>query len=232
MSDKQVKCALSKDNHKLHDPITIVPCGHFGCKKCQPTGYSILKCNFCGQLNKKSNKLESKISSIYNDSLWLTPELVENTVSQSDFKIITFNHNPSDICVLSNEKIILINRIKCCLEIYDKEFNLINIINSIDNKQIIPSKLATDCINRIYIADTINHCVIVTDFEFNKIIEIVDSNSLEMQTALEPWCLCCAEEYVFIGDYDNKTILKFNHEAEFLELYKCGYHVEQLKATK
>jgi hypothetical protein len=78
-------------------------------------------------------------------------------------------NSPNDLCLLPNNMIALSNSTQKNICVHDEDFNLIKLINKIDNDTFHPLRLETNNENLIYITEFSKCQVIMTDLNFNKI---------------------------------------------------------------
>ena len=84
------KCAFSKDDHILKDPLNLKKCGHFMCKDCfkkVSKNSKTVKCQICFKINENSEivnneeSVEIKNSLEYNIEMFL--KLIQRKLNES-----------------------------------------------------------------------------------------------------------------------------------------------------
>jgi hypothetical protein len=152
-------------------------------------------------------------------------ELLVNGITE----IIELKHGAYDILALNKKTILCSNYYADCLSLLDKNFKLIRKIDRINGENFQPLGLAcTD--NRLYIADGLNHRIIMTDFEFNK-IKSIGSLGSDFNKFNGPRGICLQNEILYICDILNQRIKIYSKDLEFIKSVKTYYQPWLIKAT-
>lgn len=151
-------------------------------------------------------------------------DAIEETLSQSYVKIIDSDVTPSDICILPNDNIVISSYtlMNYCnsFTVYDSNFKLIKVINNIGGKRFNSFSLTTNNIDRIYINDDLNYCIIMTDLEFKKIKEF-NLRKVNPKESRFLYGICYENENVYVCNYDNNCVVKLSKDLGFICSIKC-----------
>lgn len=168
---------------------------------------------------------------IIRDPTWITPDIIKNTLTSSNFKVIDLNDTLAGICALPNDNLILGNYHKSDLDLYDKKFNLIKNVEYVDNIPFRPHDMATDNFDKVYIGDASNETVLMTNIEINKLICSFDSQAAGFSQPLAPICISYHKEYIYAGDYNHSCIAKLSSDLDLVDIFYTHYSPLELKAA-
>ena len=143
------------------------------------------------------------------------------------------NVGPTDILIIY-DKILLACEADECLQIYDKDFNLIKRIDKIDGLLIdsfSPKSIASNSNEKIiYICDGDRNRILMTDFDFN-LIKFVGSYGIEDNQFSCPTDICYKNESLYICDKWNGRVQIYSKDLKFVESIKLDYDSWKIKAS-
>ena len=136
---------------------------------------------------------------------------------------------PWDLCPIYNDYLLTANYFQSSLSLYDKNFELIRVLDAIDNLSFKSLSIATnDQINRLYISDFFNNRVIMTNYEF-QLVSVFGEYGKNFRQFNGPSGICCYEESVFICDYYNERVQQLTstlkYENTFI-LYLTPFYIK------
>lgn len=175
-----------------------------------------------GEYTYKKNE---KKNIIYRDDLD-----IRRKISRAKFEIIDLKYKPNDLCILSDDQLLIANSETKSLYVYDGNFNLIKTINKIDNKPFTPLRLTTNNQNFIYITDNERHQVLMVDYLFNK-IKIIGSKGNKFNQFSSPDGIYYKAENVFVCDKENKRIQKFSYDLQYIKSLSLDYIPLQVRVS-
>ncbi len=120
------------------------------------------------------------------------------------YRIVTIDSHPTDVCVLSDQQLLVADYIDEHLAIYDSDFKLIRKIREINESSIKPLSLATNRIDKIYVLDYKNEKILSTDYNF-KLLGFIQNTSL-----CNPDGMFYYQNFLYICDITGKSIKKFD----------------------
>ena len=171
-----------------------------------------------------SEKILGEIFYLYESDIYVKELLVNGKT-----KIIELNQDVFDILVLDNNRVVCSNYNQNWLLLYDQNFNLVRKVEKINGESFNPRGLACSDIH-LYIADQLNHRILMTDFEFNK-IKSVGSLGRGIDQFNGPTCICLKNEILCICDWSNKRIQVYNKDLEFMKSGSVHYFPWVIKAS-
>ncbi len=133
------------------------------------------------------------------------------------------DHATTDICLLPNGKIITAS--EETLSIYDIEFNMIKIVlmsEVVDLEYESPLSLATNNVDKVYIAYTGNGKLLMTDLE----LKFIKTYASEENKLENPNYMLFHDEYLYVCD--NKHIFKFDSNLNFCENIQLDFPCRQI----
>ena len=141
---------------------------------------------------------------------------------------LCFDFEPFNAYSLSNNQILVI--FIQHLSIYDENFEEVKKKDKINKKRIIPSDVALDLEKEIaYIADNLNHRILMTDFKLN-FIKSVGSGGTKYNPLHEPYSLCLINKNLYVSDYFNKRIQVLSDDLEFVKFFAVDSEPDQIKS--
>jgi hypothetical protein len=145
-------------------------------------------------------------------------------------EIIKLNHDVWDILALNRNRIVCSSRDNKFLTLYDENFSLIKRVDKINEVSLIPVGIAS-YEKHLYITDKQNNCIIMLDFEFNK-IKTIGSLGAYFNQFNKPSGICCKNGILYICDHVNQRIQIYNKDLEFIDTIKMDYNPCLIKITK
>lgn len=148
-------------------------------------------------------------------------------LKNGNIKTVNLPFRPRSICVLPNDTLI------CCdytpnIRQYDKDLNLINTITTVANQVSYATSNNKD---RIYMSDTNNHQIVMTDLNFNK-LGVVGTEGDGINQLNYPWGLSFSNDYLYVCDCNNRKIQKLTDQLQFVQAYKLDYEPWHIKVNK
>ncbi len=157
-------------------------------------------------------------------------EVIKNAIKKSKFKEIDLLYSFDDFCILPNNVLAFINTYDKNVSIYNQFFNLKKIVNKIGIiQEFVPRGITINEKNGIYLTDSLNHQIIMTDLEFNpiKTLGSLGSNTDEF---MSPYGIRFKSHLVYVCDLGNKRIQIFDENLEHImnsiQLELCPLRIE------
>jgi hypothetical protein len=147
------------------------------------------------------------------------------------YEIKNINHSPSNLCALPNGYLLAANCITQNLILYDAEFNLIKTFFAFNNRSIYPLSLTTNGIDRVYITDSYNHRVLMTDLDLNLLYELGSMGSL-VDEFNYPCGIIYHDFCVYICDSHNKRIQVYDTSMVYKRSNVVDFAPFEIKCTK
>jgi hypothetical protein len=144
-------------------------------------------------------------------------------------EIIRLNHDVWGILALNRNRIVCSSRDNKCLMLYDENFNLLKTVDKINEVSFLPVGIASYD-KHLYITDKLNNCIIMLDFEFNK-IKSIGSLGAYFNQFNKPSGICCKNGILYICDHVNQRIQIYNKDLEFIDSVKVVYKPWLIKIT-
>ena len=154
---------------------------------------------------------------------------VKELLTNGKTEIIELNHDVWDILALDKNRVVCSNYSSKCLTLYDQNLKLVRKVDSINGEGFSPCGVVCGD-NHLYIADQLNHRIIMTDFEFNKIKSVGSYGDANNQLNT-PYGICFINEILYICDHSNKRIQVYNKDLEFIKSVKVDYNPWLIKAS-
>ena len=167
--------------------------------------------------NKQHNI--SNIHDLIKDNL--SPAGVIETIQTDVFKIAKIITRAHDLCILSDNRLIIAGFEDEHLAIYDQGLNLIEKIDKINNQAFKPYAITLNN-NICYILDWEKHCIIMTDFNF-KFIKSIGSKGSTIDKFCYPYSIAIKDKTIYVSDNDNKRIKLFTPDLELIKAYSLDY---------
>lgn len=149
-------------------------------------------------------------------------------------EIHSLNIQPSELCILPDGSLCITNysynEPKGSITLYNRDLNIIETINQIDNKPIKPFGMVLNK-DRLYISDLCSHSVIMTDFKFKK-IKSFGSHGVGTDQLDAPYGVDYANDFIYVCDNNNKRIVKLSSDLDFIGLFNLQYFPWLVKALK
>jgi hypothetical protein len=149
-----------------------------------------------------------------------------------DVKSIDLCGSVFRLCVLFNEILCVSFSKENKLGLYDKEFQLLKIIDNIgETKFNNPRGVATNNIDKIVICDAYNSRIVLTDPDFSssECIGRLGDGPYEFNA---PYDAFFHENFIYVCDCKNDRIQKYTDELVFIEAYHVGYCPYQIKILR
>lgn len=167
--------------------------------------------------NSLIGELVTKHSNINVDNIKLrNSEVIKNAIKKSKFEEIDLLHSFDDFCILPKNMLAFTNASDRNVSIYDQYFNLKKIVNIIGNmREFEPRGITINEKNEIYLTDSLNHRIIMTDLEFDpiKTFGSLGSNTDEF---MRPCGIRFKSHQVCVCDLGNKRIQIFDENLEYI----------------
>lgn len=152
------------------------------------------------QENKTKIDLLTQLNAVIQDAK-LKDQLKSRAHEEIDLQI-----QPTDICVLPDETLMVISWNNKCLIIYDKHFKQIKLIESIRKNTFRAFSACTNAVDTIYISDFENNRIIMTDLDF----EFYKSAIVCPSIPGRPYGIRFYNDWLYVCDPNNKRVHKFN----------------------
>lgn len=126
------------------------------------------------------------------------------------YKTIYLNVSASDVCELPNGNLLVSSYNNSNITIYDKNFKLIRVVDRINGQSFNPLSAATNDIDKVYISHCQNNRIIMTDIDLN----FIKYSTISTNDFGDPYGICYFNSFVYVCDYRNRRIHKFNSQLE------------------
>lgn len=149
------------------------------------------------------------------------------------------NEQPCDLCTF-NSHLVLANYKNLNLTIYDKNYELVSLINKINGQIFQPINLkSSDKLELLFISDNLKHRILVLDKNYNFVNSIGSHGTLNNQFTY-PRGLAIDKNNLYICDYSNCAIKTYeiikNEEGEFgfnyFKKYQLDFEPKQIEIFK
>ena len=111
--------------------------------------------------------------------------------------------------------------------LYNKKFEIIKIIDKIDDKRFSPLSLTTDN-DRIFICDSFNQKILMTDLDLNLIRQYGEYGNEEDKVKY-PNGLCYYKHALYISDRANSRIVKLTNYLKYLTSFSVDFQPSVIK---
>jgi len=146
-------------------------------------------------------------------------------------KIYDLDFAPRDICSKEDQIIISSWDDPNCIQIHDKDLNLIKKVDRINGEEFYPSAILVNLDEKqFYICDSPNHRILITDLDYN-FIKSVGSKGSEMHQFNAPYDICFSGSKFYICDFDNKRIQVYSKDFNFVTSFEVEYFPMKIKST-
>jgi hypothetical protein len=146
------------------------------------------------------------------------------SLKNEEYKQISINVSPYEMCILPNNNIISSNIGSVTL--FDENFNQIKKVEI-----SLPVGCALSPKNSVFISDYNNHCIYKMDFNLNK-LKTIGSFGYESNQFKNPLCICCENNCLYVCDNNNYRIKILNLDLEPIEAIKLSSKPYSVKASK
>ena len=137
-------------------------------------------------------------------------------------EIADLNYSISALCFLPNNYLLAANCVTQNLILYDSEFNLVKTFFQFNSRSLFPLSLATNKKDRIYISDSYNHRIIMTDIDLNLLYEI-GSNGCKVDEFNYPCGLTYYSDLVYVCDTQNQRLQVYNKNLVFKQSHVLNF---------
>lgn len=137
-----------------------------------------------------------------------------------DYKFIPIHNEPWDMCVLENDYILTANYFEANLTLFDRNFQIIRVIDAIDNFTFNSSSITiNESLKRIFISDFKNNRLISCNYEFKFIAATNGDYGKNFRQLDGPSGICCKNNSIYLCDYNNERIQKLTVNLNFETSY-------------
>lgn len=147
-------------------------------------------------------------------------ELIKKLEGKS-CKEIQMEIKGTDIAPLPNGNIMISCYDTGTIFLYDKDFKLIKKIKKINGHSFLCLSSTTNNLDKVFIADALNHRIIMTNLDF----EFIDSCNVNLPHGL------CFNEYLYTCIEPESKIYKHDKNLEFIQSYDLILHPYQIKVN-
>ncbi len=153
---------------------------------------------------------------------------MSESLENEHFQVLDKNIRVNDLCLLPGDKILA----ACCNQhkmiLYNKDFDTIKSIDKLNEKIFSPLSLASnDYDERIYICDSFNQKILMTDLDFNVIGEY-GSYGNEEENVRYPNGIFCYKHHLYISDRGNNRIVKITNYLKHLQSFKVDFQPSKI----
>lgn len=127
----------------------------------------------------------------------------------------------TDVCVLPNDSIMITCYDNGVINVYDKNFKLLKKVNTVNHQYIKALSSTTNNVDKIFIADTHNNRIIMTDLDFNYI------NGLHVE---QPYGICF-KQYIYACSYSEAKVCKLDERLRLISSYTVQNGPWQIKIS-
>lgn len=178
-------------------------------KLLKPSSFSIKR------LNDKKDVFKASLVKCEISPEW---EPLKSRVKSKNFKEIELNNETWDICVISDNMLIVV----CwdSLLIVDKTFKIIDRITKINDMGFQSYSVSCNGIDRIYISDWAHDRIVMTDYSFNFIKSTI---------ANSPYGISFYDNHLYVCEPENKRIIKLDSDLQEISSYTLNDKPWQIK---
>jgi hypothetical protein len=173
-------------------------------------------------IGKIDYKIQSKI---------ISAKMLSERLQSEKYKILDKNIEINDLCMLPNNEILIASCNKRQLTLYNKKFEIIKNINKINDELFSPLSLATDNINRIYICDSFNQQILMTDLDFNLIGKFNGRYGNTVDKLRYPQSIFYYENNLYISDRANNRIIKLTKYLKYQTSFTVDFQPSTIKIS-
>ena len=136
-----------------------------------------------------------------------------------------------DIIVLLNNQILMAHFSAGCLGFYNENLKCVKRIDKINGEKFSPIGIALQLKEKkLFLADNMNHRIIMTDLEIN-FLKSIGSSGTGINQFYLPHDLCLHNYNLYVCDYSNKRIQVYNTELIFSKSLIVNYLPWQIKTS-
>ena len=162
-----------------------------------------------------------------NDEL-ISTKLYEK-IENGKFECYPTLYQPWGIIELSNNQILCASIYDSCnLTLHDENFELLRLVEKIDNKNFRPIGITSNNRDEIYINDEKSQSIIMVDMNFRKIKSISSVENFEFKNVQD---IFCKNEYLYISDSSNKQIHILTLDLQFCDSIKLSYNPWKVRVS-
>jgi hypothetical protein len=176
--------------------------------------------NLIGELTytNKQHNISNINDLIKNNS---SPSGIIETIQTDAFKAVKIKTRAHDLCILSDNLLLVAGFEDEHLAIYDQDFNMIEKIDKINNQTFKPYAIIIND-NNCYILDWEKHCILMTDLNF-KFIKSNGSKGSTIDKFCYPYSIAIKNDILYVSDNDNKRIKLYTTDLQFIQSFSLDY---------
>ena len=188
----------------------------------------LLKVSFETNKDEVDKKQFGRLS--FKDELKpVSAQMLTERIENEFFQVLDKNILVNDLCMLPDNKILAASCNQHKMILYDKNFEIIKEIDKIDDKVFSPLSLATDNDEKIYICDSFNQKILMTDLHFNLIGQYGRYGKNEEESVRYPNGMCYYEHVLYISDRGNNRILKLTNYLKHLKSFSIDFQASTIR---
>ena len=155
---------------------------------------------------------------------------VVQTIKTGKMKLVKTNIKPHDLCIISDNRLLVADYEGGYLATFDQDFNLIHKIDKINNQTFKPYAISISKSDNCYVLDWERHCIIMTDLNF-KFIKTVGSEGSSIDRFWYPYSVVFKEKNLYISDSDNNRVKLYTQDLELVKIYDLDYMPYSMKIS-
>ena len=163
--------------------------------------------------------------------LYFEPISFEDLLEIGEKRIYDLDVSPNAILII-DDQIIVASIGYECLQIYDKQFNFVKIIDKINGETFSPNALASNLEDKIiFICDYVNSRILMVDFDFSFIKSAGSCASESYEFDNYPSDICYKNECLYICDASNERVKIFSKDLVFVKSIELGFEPNKIRAS-
>ena len=164
-------------------------------------------------------------------NLYFEPISFEDILEIGEKQIYNLGVSPNDILII-DDQIIVAGSYYNFLAIYDKQFNLVKIIDTINGETFSPIAVASNLEDRIiFICEDLKDRILMIDFDFNFIKSVDWCGQENNQFNFFYRDICYKNECLYICDTDNKRVQIYSKDLVLVKSIELDYKPWKIEAS-